>query len=80
MLPKTIVCFQNWKLCQKIVLSFRLHVELGVNHPNGIHDVLNWEMSFKFLNNTNSSSITLLFHNFYCIQLIQSRNIIQSTC
>jgi hypothetical protein len=43
------------------VLNIRL---LGVDHSNGIHDVLSWEMSFKFLNETSSSNIALLFHRF----------------
>jgi hypothetical protein len=44
MFLKTIMCFQNWKLCQKIVLSFKLHPKLRLNHPSGIHDVLSWEI------------------------------------
>ncbi len=43
------------------MLNIRL---LGVDHSNGIHDVLSWEMSFKFLNETSSSNIALLFHRF----------------
>ncbi len=59
------------------MLNIRL---LGVDHPNGIHDVLSWETSFKFLNETSSSNITLLFHWFYYIQTIQFGNITQTTC
>jgi hypothetical protein len=57
-----------------------LHPQLGVNHPIGIHYVLSLETPLKFLTETSSNNIALLFHNFYCIQPIQSRNIIQTTC
>jgi hypothetical protein len=68
---------QNWKVRQKFVFNSRL---LGVDHPNGIHDVLSWETSFKFLNETSSSNTALLFHSFYYIQTIQSGNITQKIC
>jgi hypothetical protein len=38
-LAKTILCFQNGKLCHNFLFNFSLHPTLKVN------DVLNWEIS-----------------------------------
>ncbi len=71
---KTIMWFQNGKLRHELILTFRLHQKLRINHTSDIHNILSRESMFKFLNEASNCNIVLLFHNFNCIQPIKSKN------
>jgi hypothetical protein len=68
------------KVVPKICVQLQVTPTTRVNHLGGIHYVLSLETPLKFLNESSNNSTKLLFHNFYCIQPIQSRNITQTTC